>query len=392
MDLLQMNDAVLEDSFGFSADRGFLPKTDPVTSFSLEQGNADISKWMTVARELSDYIAQGVVREKILSLPPLPLESISEKEYEYAMLLCSYMGHAYVFGGSYAESFIPSNIAISWCSIAKKLSRPPVLSYASYCMNNWRRLDPNGPIEYGNLALIQKFSGGFDESGFVLVHTSIERKAGLLGENLWRTLQFAYKRDAEKVSLYLKQASMQLGSILSTLYSILTWCDPYIYYTRVRPYLFGWKNNPALPDGVVYGGCFDKKPQKFCGETGAQSSVIPMLDAFLGIEHPEDRLWHYLQEMRTYMPWIHEKFLEFLTSHARVIRGIVKDIPQDLRDPYNQCVLNLYLFRELHRRFAKQYIEDQQEKAGNPTAIGTGGTPLSEYLKAHSENTLKALL
>ena len=23
-------------------------------------------------------------------------------------------------------------------------------------------------------------------------------------------------------------------------------CDPYIYYHRVRPYIFGWKNNPAF--------------------------------------------------------------------------------------------------------------------------------------------------
>ena len=31
-------------------------------------------------------------------------------------------------------------------------------------------------------------------------------------------------------------------------------CDPFIYYNRVRPYIFGWKNNPATPDGVIYEG------------------------------------------------------------------------------------------------------------------------------------------
>jgi indoleamine 2,3-dioxygenase len=31
-------------------------------------------------------------------------------------------------------------------------------------------------------------------------------------------------------------------------------CDPYIYYRRVRPYIHGWKGNPALPEGLIYEG------------------------------------------------------------------------------------------------------------------------------------------
>ena len=393
MDLLQMTEQDVLGRFDFSAERGFLPKTDPLISFSLEQeGAGNLSEWMAVARDLPDYIAQGVVREKILSLPQLSLKSVAKEEYEYAMLLCSYFGHAYVFSATDTKSFIPRNIAIPWCFIAEKLERPPVLSYASYCMNNWRRIDPNEPIEFGNLTLVQKFSGGFDESGFVLVHTAIEAKAGLLGSFLWNALRAAYKRDVGAVHLCLSQASTRFASMLSTLHSMLTWCDPYIYYARVRPYLFGWEDNPTFPDGVVYAGCFNGKAQKFRGETGAQSSIIPMVDAFLGVQHAQDRLWQYLQEMKRYMPWKHRQFLEVLTPHAYVMRDLMKDLSRDLRDPYNQCLFNLYLFREIHRGFTKRYIEEQQEKAGNPTAVGTGGTPLSEYLKAHSENTLKAIL
>ena len=67
-------------------------------------------------------------------------------------------------------------------------------------------------------------------------------------------------------------------------------CDPYIYYHRVRPYIFGWKNNPALPDGLIYRSCFNEKPQLFRGETGAQSSIVPTLDALLNVEHEKDEL------------------------------------------------------------------------------------------------------
>ena len=40
-------------------------------------------------------------------------------------------------------------------------------------------------------------------------------------------------------------------------------CDPYIYFNRVRPYINGWKNNPAMPGGLIYDGVarFDGKPQ-----------------------------------------------------------------------------------------------------------------------------------
>jgi indoleamine 2,3-dioxygenase len=58
-------------------------------------------------------------------------------------------------------------------------------------------------------------------------------------------------------------------------------CDPYIYFHRVRPYIHGWKNNPALPQGLVYEGVeeYNQKPQQFRGETGAQSSILPTMDA-----------------------------------------------------------------------------------------------------------------
>jgi indoleamine 2,3-dioxygenase len=33
-------------------------------------------------------------------------------------------------------------------------------------------------------------------------------------------------------------------------------CDPHVYYTRVRLPMSGWRNNPALPRGLVYEGQF----------------------------------------------------------------------------------------------------------------------------------------
>lgn len=380
------------ETYDFSPERGFLPKRDPVPFLSIEHGNADyILEWEYGARDLLDYLPQGIARQKIQSLPPLPLVNIPPEHYERVMLLCSYFGHAFVWGGDTPAPFVPANIAVPWCSISQSLERLPVLSYASYAMNNWKRIDSDGPIAFGNLALLQKFLGGFDESGFILVHVDIEAKAGGAGWALWNGYHAVLQNEPDAVGEHLLAAAVSLQQMNHTLQGMPRWCDPYIYYNRVRPYIHGWKDNPTFPDGIVYQGCFNGKPQKFRGETGAQSSVIPLLDAFLGIKHPKDRLWHYLKEMRTYMPYQHRMFLATVEDHSMLIRDYVR-VHGELGELYNHCVTQLYTFRETHRAYAKLYVEDQQERLGNPTRVGTGGTPFSVYLKAHSDNTAKALL
>ena len=84
----------------------------------------------------------------------------------------------------------------------------------------------------------------------------------------------------------------------------------------MRPYLYGWKDQPALPDGMIYDGAFEEKPQKFRGETGGESGIIPWLDALLGIRHGEDMLRSYLLELRHYMPPADRGFVEAARGRA----------------------------------------------------------------------------
>lgn len=71
--------------------------------------------------------------------------------------------------------------------------------------------------------------------------------------------------------------------------------DPECYVDKVRPWIFGYKNNPDFPNGVVFEGVMDNQPQFLRGETGAQSNIIPVLDALLGIEHANDALFQMLK-------------------------------------------------------------------------------------------------
>ena len=55
---------------------------------------------------------------------------------------------------------------------------------------------------------------------------------------------------------------------------------------RVRLPMSGWKNNPALPKGLIYEGV-STEPVQLYGETGAQSSILHSFDATLGIQHED---------------------------------------------------------------------------------------------------------
>lgn len=47
-------------------------------------------------------------------------------------------------------------------------------------------------------------------------------------------------------------------------------------YLNFRTFIMGIKGNEEIfPNGVVYRGVYDNKPQSFRGETGAQDSIIP---------------------------------------------------------------------------------------------------------------------
>jgi indoleamine 2,3-dioxygenase len=172
-------------------------------------------------------------------------------------------------------------------------------------------------------------------------------------------------------------------------------CDPYIYFHRVRPYIFGWRNNPSLPDGVVYEGVDEYKGvgQKFRGETGAQSAIIPAMDGVLGIEHERDELREYLMEMRTYMPPKHVSFIEAVEAGPSVRSFVTTTKRAGLTSVFNECVELVASFRAMHLEYAGTYIHAQaQATPGNPSAVGTGGTPFMTYLRKHRDETKKQTL
>lgn len=370
--------------------RGFLPKEDPQ-----EQLPPAFGAWQEMANNLPKLLVAGKFREKLLLLPPFDVGKLAtEGQVQRAMQILSYFGHAYVWGEKMVPERLPALLAKPWYEVAKLLERPPVLSYASYALTNWKRLDKDGPVDLGNIVLIQNFLGGVDEEWFILVHVAIEAKASDALNSSLDAIDAVQKNDIAALTKSLKSVRDSLIAMCETLDRMPERCDPYIYYTRVRPYIHGWKSHPSFPIGLIYEGVseYKEKPIQFRGETGAQSSIIPTLDGLLGITHTHDELYTYLQEMRDYMPKPHREFIAYVEQNSKV-RPFVQKHMNELREVYNSCIELMNRFRQTHLGYAATYIQKQhQASAQNPTAVGTGGTPFMPYLKKHQSETGTFLL
>ena len=93
------------------------------------------------------------------------------------MVHISFIAHAYIWGSNSPASKLPECLSKPWVKLSNYLGRPPILSYASYCLDNWYRLNKKDPIALENVGLLTNFLGGVDEDWFVTIHVCIENAA-----------------------------------------------------------------------------------------------------------------------------------------------------------------------------------------------------------------------
>jgi indoleamine 2,3-dioxygenase len=53
------------------------------------------------------------------------------------MVHLSFISHAYIWGSKSPSEILPEVVAKPWINLSDILGRPPILSYASYCLDNW---------------------------------------------------------------------------------------------------------------------------------------------------------------------------------------------------------------------------------------------------------------
>ncbi|MFN3213894.1 MAG: indoleamine 2,3-dioxygenase [Henriciella sp.] len=386
--MLNLND------YDMSAERGFLCRHN-TQDIRLPDDLAVIER---VAMSLPQLLPTGRVRELLaerLPLIELPLDQLSDAEARMCMVHYSFMVQAFVWGEPAAPDTLPENLAKPMVALADHLGQQPLLSYSGYVLDNWSLIDPDGPVDLDNVDMVQNFLNGQDENWFVLVHVAIEAAAGRALAAFGPTIKASRAGDVAKTRALLQQIGEAWKDINRLFDRMPERCDPYIYFERVRPYIHGWKDNPALPDGIIYEGVekYGSKAQAFRGQTGSQSSIVPAMDALLGVGHAADPLREFLDQLHIYRPPAHRRFIDD-TRAASGVRAFVEQAKdRALTEAYNTIIQAMADFRTRHLEYAASYINKQQRGAsGNDTEVGTGGTPFMRYLKKHRDETSARLI
>lgn len=389
-----MNPLRIED-FDITPERGFLTPHD-MEEVTLPNVFAPI---LHAGKHLSDYMCAGRVRHFLDRLPEIDMAAqlpvLSDAQLRMLMVHYSFIVQAYVWGDAEPPQKLPRNLAVPYCALADRIGQFPLLPYSSYTLDNWAKLDKDGPVTLENIYVIQNFLDGMDENWFIMVHVEIEARAGAALAAIPALLSAVDRGDRDGVRDGLLAVRGAWEKINPVFDRMVERCDPYIYYHRVRPYIHGWKGNPAMPEGLVYEGVdtFAGKPQAFRGQTGSQSSIVPTMDALFGIGHENDPLREYLDELHAYRPPLHRRFIEEVQSRSGLRAYVMQSNDAELIGIYNDCVTHVQKFRTRHLEYAANYINKQaRDSEGNPVDIGTGGTPFMKYLKKHRDESQDHLI
>ena len=267
------------------ARRGFLPEPDPLARFGDASEFAPLDE---LGRDLPSLLHEPGFRAfaRGLRIPPLPDRDPP------AAGAAALLRPARVPGLGLRQPGRPgaghaSCRATSPCRSAdacSRLGRPPILSYDGYALYNWKRFDPAGPDRPGQHRHDPELRPPLRRA---LVHPGPRRDRGARGRHPggrstgWRQ---ALARGRPR-----RRVDGALAEIAGTVWRAGRACcggsrrrwTRALYYQTFRPYIRFFEN-------VVYEGV-DAAPLDFRGETGAQSSMIPTLVAFMKIPHQPTR-------------------------------------------------------------------------------------------------------
>lgn len=374
--------------FGVSPERGFLLPSDPIVSLPLWTSSEHevVEAWDAAAALIPGTCAAGrgaTVLRGLVECDPETILTWPTAALERALLDLSFLAHAAIHYGNVTS--LPRSLAVPWCAIADKLGRPPVLTYYTYNLCNFQRLDPSEPVELGNIARIRNFLGGQDEEWFSMIHVAIEAIAG-------RAIAACCAAHLEpRPETHLTTLTTTLREMRSILDRMDDGCDAYIYHNRVRTPMQGFRD--LVYEGVP-GTTSPWRTETYFGETGAQSSVIPAIDAALGLRcdslassgHAAESLVPYLQKMREYMPPHHAALITYFETEGPELRARCAASPTAAM-AFNDAVNELAQFRKLHLSLAYRFVRQWDDRS-DADVLGTGGTAFMPYLRSHRDATL----
>jgi indoleamine 2,3-dioxygenase len=337
-----------------------------------------------------------------------------------AHLVLTFLAHFYVQTlPPDVPVLIPRSISIPCLRVSNLLDIPPLLTFSDTVLYNWEY--KSAPIsqcpdvgeeapQLDNLRSQMTFSGLVDEEEFYLCSARIELRGVEALELMRQTMDEMFVGDeiaVQRISGYLQTMARVINELKTLLLDVRKQCEPETYYNLVRPWFRGQdsdlKKRKWIYEGVEEEGL--SHPTELSGPSAGQSSLVHVLDVFLGVDHQSKapNKPSFMSRMLTYMPRNHRLFLKHLSANPRPLRPFVASIgDSELLESYNKAVMALKEFRDAHmiiatlyiigpaRRAARAAAEAQIDSGAEPTPPGfketeplkgTGGTDLVKFLK-----------
>jgi indoleamine 2,3-dioxygenase len=362
--------------------RGFLPEHDPLISFP---SNSEFAGLDEIGRDLPSLLQDPNFRAyaRSLDIPLWPENRVATTDVPELRLYyvrVGFLASAYINQvGQEPSKMLPANLALPLCRACKLLNRPPILSYDGYALYNWKRFNHDGPIALGNIDTVQNFVHLYDEHWFILVHVEIEAIAARILDKI-ATVQAALDANAPgPVDDAVRDIGGAINEQVRVLRRIPEKMDPALYYKTFRPYIRFFENveyEAEVAGGRVAAGSAARLRINFRGETGAQSSIMPLLVAFMKIPHRTSMLTTHLIDLRNYMPAEHRTLIAAVEAMPSIRAMATKQ-------NYNAVLDAMAEFRSVHYGWAQEYIN---RRTDDPR--GTGGTPYMQWLKQLIDETL----
>ncbi|XP_067401280.1 indoleamine 2,3-dioxygenase 2 isoform X2 [Emydura macquarii macquarii] len=373
---------------------------------------APYGPWMEIANNLPHLIESHQLRSQVYKMPQLSSQHLKgHRELHLAHLALSFitMGFVWQEGEKETVKLLPRNLAVPYWEISKVLGLPPILVHADFVLANWKKKNLNGPLEIENLDIIFSLPGGDSLRGFILVTFLVEKAAAPGVKAVVQAVNAIMQPEKEALHEALQELVMAIKEMTDALKKMHDYVDPAIFYGVIRIFLSGWKDNPAMPGGLIYEGISDE-PVSYSGGSAAQSTALHAFDELLAIRHSKEST-AFLHRMRYYMPPHHRAFIEEIQSAASVKQHVLASGNEMLRIAYNQCVSALVDLRTYHIAIVTKYITTAAANAkarkgksnyqvgilqiNPPSSLeerGTGGSGILSFLKSVRDTTREGII
>ena len=395
--------------FNVSGEHGFLPMKEPLHTLpSKYKELQELINKLHVKQDSGENGILGIPNEIINAVLLVPnYKTLIEEETDPYILQALYRAYTFVTSGftlelSYQEfiksgnygvarNLLPANIAEPLVAVSNKLNVYPWLDYHyAYSHGNYIKKDPSKGLHWSNLDMACKFVGTTDEVGFIMTHVFINE----ISPELVNSVMEYGNATKEFISINMTNRHLKVaGYIMQEMNKRRRemWsASKHENYNDFRVFIMGIKGNDKIfPNGLIYENCFDNVPQFYRGQTGAQDSIIPMMDIFTGIVdyYPDNQLTQYLLDLRTYRPLCMQNFFtdlrEFYKEYS-IFEHLKKNKDYEGLIYLLKIVDEVYLFRNGHWQFVQKYI-----MSNTKYAFATGGTPITTWLINQIEAVLE---